>query len=225
MSCQDMYSITASLFREGFKNSVQQRVEEVFSFVKISGNINALEALFEPIGLPQIGCPPGGRRSAQVYHRAASRLPLRANVIGNKIYINDTMIITICGSMKFADQMNEAEKNLKELGHAVFMPIKAEGVDYWTEDRTSRVAAKKGRELIGEHMDKIKQSEAILVINITKKDIENYIGANTFLEIGYAHYLKKKIFFLNPIPNQPYIIDEIETAEPQIINGDYSKIV
>ncbi|MBM3256070.1 MAG: hypothetical protein FJZ04_01190 [Candidatus Moranbacteria bacterium] len=121
-------------------------------------------------------------------------------------------------------QMKKAEKNLSNLGHEVLMPVQAEGVDYWSDDRKSRVEAKKKFEFIGEHMDKIRKSDAILVVNITKKEIENYIGANTFLEIGYAHYKKKKIFFLNPIPDQPYIIDEIETVETQIINGDYSKI-
>jgi len=120
--------------------------------------------------------------------------------------------------------MKKAEKNLSNLGHEVLMPVQAEGVDYWSDDRKSRVEAKKKFEFIGEHMDKIRKSDAILVVNITKKEIENYIGANTFLEIGYAHYKKKKIFFLNPIPDQPYIIDEIETVETQIINGDYSKI-
>jgi hypothetical protein len=135
------------------------------------------------------------------------------------------MRITICGSIKFMDEMQEAEKNLKALKHTVFMPVKAEGVDYWAEDRTSRVEAKKKFEFIGEHMDKIATSDAILVVNVTKNSVENYIGANTFLEIGYAHYTKKKIFFLNPIPEQPYIIDEIETVEPHIIHGDYSKVV
>jgi len=134
------------------------------------------------------------------------------------------MVITICGSIKFMAQMKKAEKNLSNLGHEVLMPVQAEGVDYWSDDRKSRVEAKKKFEFIGEHMDKIRKSDAILVVNITKKEIENYIGANTFLEIGYAHYKKKKIFFLNPIPDQPYIIDEIETVETQIINGDYSKI-
>ena len=62
----------------------QQRVEGVFSFSNFSGNINVLEGVLEPIGLPQIGCPPRGER---VYHRAASQLPLRANVVGHTFYL------------------------------------------------------------------------------------------------------------------------------------------
>lgn len=66
----------------------QQRVEETFIFSNTSANINTVEALFKLIGLPQIGFPPRGERArlrkcyvGQVYHRAASRLPLRADVV------------------------------------------------------------------------------------------------------------------------------------------------
>jgi len=73
-------------------------------------------------------------------------------------------------------------------------------------------------------MKKIEQSDAILVANYTKKDIENYIGANTFMEIGFAHYLKKKIFLLNSIPDQPYIREELESVDTVVLRGDLSKI-
>jgi hypothetical protein len=69
-----------------------------------------------------------------------------------------------------------------------------------------------------------RESDAILVANYTKKEIENYIGANTFLEIGYAHHLGKKIYFLNPTPNQPYIREELESIEPVILNRDLGVI-
>ena len=134
------------------------------------------------------------------------------------------MTITICGSIKFFDDMVGIQKDLEANGHTVLMPVKADGVDYWAEDNTSRVQAKKTLELINEHFHKIEKSDAILVVNITKKDIKNYIGANTFLEIGFAHYRDKKIFLLNPIPDQPYIIDEILTIDPIVIDGDISNI-
>jgi nucleoside 2-deoxyribosyltransferase len=122
------------------------------------------------------------------------------------------------------DEMKKVQRRLEKLGNIVLMPIKAKGVDYWSKDNTNRVEAKKKFEFIGEHMDKIEKSDAILVINITKKDIKNYIGANTFLEMGFAHYRKKKIFTLNPLPDQPYIVDELLTINPVMLNGDLSKI-
>jgi len=135
------------------------------------------------------------------------------------------MIITICGSIKFFERMAEVKNSLEENGHEVLMPVKAVGVDYWAEDNTSRVEAKKNLNLIAEHMNKIEKSDAILVINETKGEIVNYIGANTFLEIGFAHYRSKKIYFLNDIPDQKYIMDEIVTVEPMVLNGDLDKII
>jgi hypothetical protein len=134
------------------------------------------------------------------------------------------MTITICGSLKFHDEMVSIQNDLEKMGHTVLMPIKADGVDYWSKDNTARVKAKKGLELISEHFRKIEKSDVVLVVNITKGDIKNYVGANTFLEIGFAHYINKKIYFLNPIPDQPYILDEIQTIDPVILGGDLGKL-
>ncbi|HOK35473.1 MAG TPA: hypothetical protein PLL80_01600 [Candidatus Pacearchaeota archaeon] len=38
-----------------------------------------------------------------------------------------------------------------------------------------------------------KNADAILVVNIDKKGIKNYIGGNAFLEIGFTHILDKRI--------------------------------
>ena len=50
----------------------------------------------------------------------------------------------------------------------------------------------------------IQKSDAILVLNLTKNGIENYIGGNTFLEMGFAHVLEKKIFVYNKLPDVGY---------------------
>lgn len=132
------------------------------------------------------------------------------------------MKITICGSIKFYDEMVQVQKRLEKFGHTVLMPQKADGIDYWAEDNKDRVKVKK--KFVSEHLDKIGSSDAILVVNVTKKEIQNYIGANTFLEMGYAYYLKKKIYALNPLPNQKYIIDELLTFNPIILNGKLENI-
>jgi hypothetical protein len=134
------------------------------------------------------------------------------------------MTITICGSIKFFDDMVRIQKELEDAGHTVLMPVKADGVDYWAEDNSLRVDAKKGMGLIDKHLEKIDASDAILVVNITKNEIVNYIGANTFLEIGHAHHTNKPIYLLNPIPDQPYIIDEMLTFETIVLDGDVSKL-
>lgn len=132
------------------------------------------------------------------------------------------MAITLCGSIKFFDDMDAHRKILEDVGHTVFMPVKAPDVDYWESDGTKRVAAKRGLRLIEKHLEKIEQSDAILVVNITKGDQVNYIGANTFMEILFARYKTKKIFILNPLPDQSYIREELDSVEPIVLNGDFA---
>lgn len=127
--------------------------------------------------------------------------------------------------MKFNDRFLELQKELEALGHTVLMPTAVPGVDYWEEDGTKRQEAKKALRLVEKHLDKINESDAILVANYTKDDTENYIGANSFLEMGYAKYKGKKIFVLNPLPDQRYIRDELVSFEPIALNGDLSLIV
>jgi len=68
-------------------------------------------------------------------------------------------------------------------------------------------------------------ADAVLVLNLDKHGIKNYIGGNTLMEIGFAHVLNQKIFLYNPIPEIAYYKTEIEAVKPVVINGDLSKIV
>ena len=58
---------------------------------------------------------------------------------------------------------------------------------------------------------------------LEKNNIKNYIGGNSFLEMGFAHILNKKIFILNDIPEMIYT-DEIEAMQPIALRGDLTKI-
>jgi len=73
------------------------------------------------------------------------------------------------------------------------------------------------------YFQKIRESEAILVLNFEKNGIKNYIGGNVFLEMGFAHVLNKKIFLLNEIPEVLYK-DEIKAMQPVVIKGDLGLI-
>jgi hypothetical protein len=68
-------------------------------------------------------------------------------------------------------------------------------------------------------------ADAVLVLNLDKNGVKNYVGGNTLMEIGFAHVLDQKIFMLNPIPEMPYCKSEIEAVKPIIIGGDLKKII
>lgn len=89
---------------------------------------------------------------------------------------------------------------------------------------TEGARLKKTYDLIRKHYEKIKEADAILILNYEKKGVRNYVGGNSFLEMGFAYILKKKIFLFNPIPKMEFYFEEIKAMEPIILNGDLSKI-
>jgi hypothetical protein len=138
------------------------------------------------------------------------------------------MIISICGSMQFYKEMSAIQKKLESAGHTVLVPKSIElmetiGYVHPSIDE-AKVAAKIQHDFIKEHFRKIEKSDAILVLNFDKKGIKNYIGGNTFLEVGLAYWLGKKVYLLNPIPEMDYVT-ELRAMQPVVINGDLSLVV
>jgi hypothetical protein len=130
--------------------------------------------------------------------------------------INKIMKITICGSITFGSEMLEAKEKLEVLGHEVKIPQIVARNDAWTEGR-------KG-EAIKKHFEKVEWSDAILVMNHDKREIEGYIGANTLMEMGLAFYLGKKIYLIKDVPNLSYK-DEIVGMNPIILSGELEQII
>lgn len=128
--------------------------------------------------------------------------------------------------MSASKEMVEAENKLVALGHSVVLPeftydyAKMDMVD---KVQTESVRNKVEHDLIRGYFEKIKEGDAILVVNIERKGVDGYIGGNSFLEMGFAHVLNKPIFLLNQIPDLGYK-DEIEAMNPVLLNGDLSKI-
>ena len=127
--------------------------------------------------------------------------------------------ICICGSIKFAPEMKRLATELREAGKIVLLPKSAEELDEATAVNENYDKAKRKREIdaISVHFNKIAESDAILVCNYDKNGITNYIGANTFLEMGFAHYAKKKIYLANPLLDMPYINDELFAFDVEVI--------
>jgi len=143
------------------------------------------------------------------------------------------MKITICGSIEFAFEIKEIAEKLKENGHEVEIPMTAKKIldgeltmdEFKKEKEVNGDASfrKIQYDVIKKYYEIIKNSDAIFILNLEKNGIQNYIGGNTFLEIGFAYILGKKIFLLNPIPEMGYK-DEIMAMQPIILNGDLNKI-
>ncbi|MBT4352893.1 hypothetical protein HOD20_10260 [archaeon] len=139
------------------------------------------------------------------------------------------MKIILCGSISFTNEFETISNKLKNKGFEVDIPLTSKQIikgeltydDYSDEGEPEDRKIK--YDVIKRYYNIIKESDGILVINIDKKGIKNYIGGNTFLEMGFAHILDKPIYLLNNIPEISYI-DEIKAMQPIIINGNLDKI-
>ncbi|MDP4000574.1 MAG: hypothetical protein Q8Q11_04100 [bacterium] len=135
------------------------------------------------------------------------------------------MKIFICCSRSFYPKVDGIKKALEESGHQITLPNSFE--EPGREDKLKagdpRRHAKWKAEMLREQERKIKANDAILVINIDKREQRNYVGGATFLEMFKAFELGKKIFLWNDIP-EGMLRDEILGFEPIVIKQDLSLV-
>lgn len=123
--------------------------------------------------------------------------------------------------------MRVVQHALEALGHTALVPKSLDLIEtqHFQKPVTvaQRLAAEEKYDFIREHFKKIERSDAVLVVNPTHHDIPGYIGGNTFLEMGIAFYLEKKIFLMHSIPSMGYEL-EIAAMRPIVLDGDISRI-
>jgi hypothetical protein len=147
------------------------------------------------------------------------------------------MKITICGSIAFIDNMVSLKTDLEKLGHEVYIPpvsiVDDQGkpldVKEYYRMRHTEIDPKswiwdKKKEAMLLHFNKVALAEAILVLNMDKNGIAGYIGPNTFMEMGLALYLNKKIFIYNPLPAASPYYEELLGCQGTVLEGNLEKI-
>lgn len=141
------------------------------------------------------------------------------------------MKITICGSSKFRHEMVKYKKELENLGHEITVhehyikSVNGEMPEFIEKIEKEHAKLKRENNYIKWYYNAIVRSDAILVLNLDKNGVKNYIGGNTLMEIGFAHVNNKKVFLLNPIPEEVSYKDEIKAMADVIIDGDLTKII
>ncbi|MFA5109342.1 MAG: hypothetical protein WC458_02265 [Patescibacteria group bacterium] len=149
------------------------------------------------------------------------------------------MIITICSSIDFTPRIIEIKKELEKNGHQVNIPYYTQkiidgDISYEefleTKEKNGDILLRESQpvDMIKRYWDFIRESDAILVLNLNKKGVDNYIGGSTLIEMGFAYGNGKKIFLFNSIPERSekiHYVDEILDMKPTVINGDLSKLI
>ncbi len=135
------------------------------------------------------------------------------------------MKIFICCSKHNYDKVEDIKQKLEKAGHIITLPNSFD--EPMKEEGMKKLGAKEHAdwksEMLREQEAKIKDNDALVILNYEKKGQANYIGGATFLEMFKAWELNKPIFLINPIPNN-ILEDEINGFSPIILNGDLSLI-
>ncbi len=134
------------------------------------------------------------------------------------------MNIVVCGSTEFATDMVEIANQISKKGHETSYPepvLKEE--DFAREYSREKLLEMKPIWMQG-HFKKIENSDAVFILNKKRKGFDGYIGSNTLMEMTIAHYLKKKIFIMNPIEDGQPHYEELVSIKPVILDGDLEKI-
>ncbi len=153
------------------------------------------------------------------------------------------MKITICGSIAFYKEMEEARDALTARGFEVKIPELAReapeefgggkkvyfghyieehgGIDAFPADHAVWDLKESA---IRDHYEKIEWCDAVVVVNVEKRGVEGYVGGNTLIEIGVAFYLRKKICILNPVSSELSYTQEIMGMKPIFLDGNIQAI-
>ena len=141
------------------------------------------------------------------------------------------MKIYVLGSNSFVKEMVSCKNQLCVLGHDGWIhPDYEEHVNgkkqAFIEGALPGESAdfKRAHDYIRQHYNHILESDAILIVNLEKNGIKNYIGGNVLMEMGQAYVNHKKIFFLNGMPVGLSYMDEIKAMDPVCLNGELSAI-
>lgn len=133
------------------------------------------------------------------------------------------MKIMICASVSFAKEMIEAKEFLDKKGHKADMT--SDIVEYFKnpsmkESFNAELKWSVDYDVLMESFNKIKDCDAVLILNYDKKGIKGYLGTSVLMEIAVAYANKKKLFLLNPIDKQQNYVLELEVIKPKILNGN-----
>lgn len=100
-------------------------------------------------------------------------------------------IITVCGSLKFKDEMMQITEKMELQGNCMLNVI------YPTNPDKDAYTEQEAEMLDKMHKEKIKLSDAILVV-----DVNGYIGSSTKSEIEFAKALNKEIIYYSDLVNR-----------------------
>lgn len=130
--------------------------------------------------------------------------------------------VVICGSMKFFDKMLYCQNELKKLGiNSIIPQDENDQIINYSEEEFRSFKRKVSNTYLRKIRDK--NTIAVLIVNERKNGIDNYIGANTLVELAMAFIWNRIIFIYNDI-YEP-LADELLAWGSIFLKGDLNQIL
>ena len=81
-------------------------------------------------------------------------------------------------------------------------------------------------DVVRKGFQQVADADCVLVLNLPKNGIAGYIGTSALMEMGIAHWLRKKIFLLNepPTHKEHRWAHEVRIMQPIILEGNLARI-
>lgn len=135
----------------------------------------------------------------------------------------------VIGSMTFAKEMLRTKEELEKLGHEADVPFDVEhhvNDEEAIDDLEKNFQYCKENDVIWKGLQQVADADAVLALNLPKNGIPGYIGTSAFMEMGVAHWLRKKIFLLHQPPdhNEYRWAHEANIMCAKVLNGDLAQI-
>lgn len=127
------------------------------------------------------------------------------------------MKILIHASLDFKPQIITAASTLTNFGCEILLPdlTRYQHIRDRDGDRERFNTIK--RRLQRENGDNVAAADVLLILNLSHRGVENYVGGNSFYEMAIAFYLEKPIMLTHAIPADMAYTEEIEAFGPRII--------
>lgn len=126
------------------------------------------------------------------------------------------MIITLCSSAAFFDNLHGIKQALEKRGHEVLLPSMV-NYHHLEEDALAKIQYN----LIRDHFSKIDRSHAIYVANYPKNGMFGYIGGSVLLEMGKAFDRDIPIFLMHGIPVSISYREELIAMQPIVVRENW----
>lgn len=135
----------------------------------------------------------------------------------------------VIGSMTFAKEMLQTKESLERLGYVADIPFDVEfhlNDERVIDDLEKNFQYCREHDVIWKGFQQVADADAVLVLNLPKNGIPGYIGTSAFMEMGVAHWLRKKIFLLYEPPDQNEYrwAHEAKIMATKVLGGDLAQI-